>query len=368
MRKSLGSVILLFLFCVHLVASEYSWSVESSKKEAYVNEAIYLKYTCQFSDRAELYSIEFNPLTDNETYKIELFSESIKLVDGKKINIYEFIAYVKKPMVLQLPFEALMKKTNQASIENTVLGRDNMEKEEFSITPVKLEALELTIQESLSKSVGHFSINIIKDTQSIKAYEPYHLEIILSGEGNFDSFSALDFTIENVKTFTQKPLLELEHTTNGTKGKWSQKFAFVGKEDFTIPPITLDYFDLTSKKLQQLEMESVEVKVQEVYKKSQLLDEEEEIFTFDFSYLYYVLTFLAGFLLAKVKFKSKTLDTKNTQLRDKIQNVGSLDALSMLLILNNQRKFNAILTSIDSKELTSLSQAKKQAIKLLENS
>lgn len=71
------------------------------------------------------------------------------------------------------------------------------------------------------------------------------------------------------------------------------------------------------------------------------------------------------FLLGKLKFKIKNVNTKNTQLKDKIQTTKSLHELSMLLILNNERKFNDILIKIDSDKVLSLAQAKDQTIKLI---
>ena len=71
------------------------------------------------------------------------------------------------------------------------------------------------------------------------------------------------------------------------------------------------------------------------------------------------------FLLGKLKFKIKNVNTKNTQLKDKIQTTKSLNELSMLLILNNERKFNDILIKIDSDKVLSLAQAKHQTIKLI---
>ena len=74
MKLNLGRFILLFLFTTLSQASEYEWHVQVNKKEAHVNEAIHLHYSCDYSDSAELYVIEFNPTIDNKNYKIEILS------------------------------------------------------------------------------------------------------------------------------------------------------------------------------------------------------------------------------------------------------------------------------------------------------
>lgn len=369
-QKILLKFLFLLSLSLNLFASEYVWSVSSSKKDAFVNEAIHLKYVCEFNDRAELYTIEFNPVTENETYDLQLYTQDTSIRDGKKISTYEYIAFVKKPMLMEFSFEALMKKTNRDSIENTVLGRDNADYEESLVTKVKQENVQVLIKKTDTEISGKYSIDVKKDTPELKAYKPFHLDIKISGTGNFDAIQAIVYDIKNVKVFAQKPIKNIRLDQEGYKGTWNQKFAFVAQEDFIIPARSIEYFDIKSQEIKSLDIDAIDVKLKEAYKKSELLDEENSIsfisiFEGSQKYFYYLLTFLAGFLLAKIKLKSKSKDTKSTQLKDKVQNTKSLNELSMLLILNNQRKFNDILTKIDSKELSSLSKAKDQAIKLI---
>ena len=368
MIQRMRNIFLLFLvLSLNAYAVDYTWSAFANKKQAYVNEAIYLKYVCEFNDRGALYTIEFHPEVDNELYTIQPYSQATKLIDNKRVSTYEYIAFVKKPMTVSFNFEALMKKTNRDSIENTVLGRDNADYEEFLATRVKQDTIKIDVKETASKLIGQFSMEIKKDDLDIKAYKPFHLSVEISGSGNFDALESIDFDIEGVKVFSQEPVKNLELTMDGYEGDWVQKFAFIASEDFTVPKHRIEYFDKESLTLKSLVIESIQVKVQKAYKKSELLDEKSESYSLDFigDYIYYILTFITGFLLAKINFKRNKCNTKNTQLRDKIQNTNSLDTLSVLLILNNQRKFNDILTAIDLNELTSLAQAKNQAIKLI---
>jgi len=134
MRSNLCRAILTFLLFLHLesFASPYEWSGYADKSLAMTNEAIYLKYVCEYNDTAELYLIEFNPVTDNEKYKIVSLSQKERIVDGKKINTFEYLAFIKEAGNIEFLFDTTMKKTNKDSIENTVLGRDNADYEEFS--------------------------------------------------------------------------------------------------------------------------------------------------------------------------------------------------------------------------------------------
>jgi hypothetical protein len=352
--------LLLMALQMQLFASTYEWSANANKTQAYVNEAIHLEYTCTFSDTAELFAIDFNPVTENEKYTLKLLSKKEKLLEGKKVNSYEFIAFVHQSSEMHFTFDVSMKKTNRDSIENTVIGRDNGEYTEYITTILKQKELLVNVLEHNATLTGNLELQVIKDAPNIKAYEPYHMEIQLSGKANFDKISPFVFEIEGVKIFSQKPELNVKLTKDGYEGIWSQKFAFVGTKDFVIPEIEREYFDLKSKTIKVLTADKIETQVASAYSKEELLDEDSETFVFHEEYLYYALTFLAGFLLAKIKIKSvKKIPTDRDMFAAKIQNATSLEALCMILALQDAKKYEYLILKIETKELTSLKEAKK---------
>ncbi|MDF1876444.1 BatD family protein [Sulfurimonas sp. SAG-AH-194-L11] len=360
MNKNLGKFILLFLLTYLLQASEYEWSLEVNKKEAHINEAIHLHYVCKYSDSAELYVIEFNPSVDNKDYKIEILREDEKIVDGKKINEYDFVLFVKKSGKFTLALDTLMKKTNKDSIENGMLGRDNANYEEFSLYPYKQENIEVNILETSSNKVGVFTLSVRKDKTEIEAYEPYHLEFSVSGLGDFQVFKDVEYKIDGVTVFSEDAKEEILLTADGYKGTWKKKFAFVSDKSFTIPPWKTHYFDLKEKKMKTLEFKGVDIQVTPVkFTKEQLLDPIPETFTFDRSYIYYIFTFLAGFLLAKIKFtKQKTQETQKELFCKRIHEASSLEKLSFILVNEDAKKYEALISQIELKELKSLKKVK----------
>jgi len=361
MRNNLIRYLFLFLLCVfELFASTYKWSVETNKKTVFVNEAIHLKYSCEFSDRGELYVIDFNPVTQNEQYTVTLLTENTQIKDGRRINNYEYIVYIHKAGEMLLEFDALMKKTNQDSIENTVIGRDNGEYEEYSYTTMKHERIIIDVKETNASLVGTLDLEVKSDKKELKAYEPYNVEIILNGLANFDELKPIEFSIDGVKVFSQKPIQNTTLTEDGYKGQWRQKFAFVAKEDFSIPNFSIEYFDLLPQKKKQLKIEQLNVSVTPAYVKEKLLDEEDDEYSFSYDFIYYILTFLAGFLTAKIRFKKeKVLNSKEAIFQEKIQKAKSLDELVFMLVLENQNKYQELISKIEKKELTSLKEVKR---------
>lgn len=368
MKKNLGSLffLLILFFSAELFATTYEWSAEIGRQKAYKNEPIYVHYTCTFSDRAELYAIEFNPSGEYEKFRVQNLKESQSIVDGKRIYSYEFVVFGKSAGEIEIAFEALMKLTNKDSIEDMVIGRDNMKKEEVKKTLFKQEVFKVFIEETNSTLVGNFTLDVKKHKPSVKAYEPYHLEIKIQGDGNFEALEPLKFEIDGVKIFAEDVVLNKNLTKEAQSGVWSQKFAFVAEKSFTIPKREIEYFDLKTKKLEKLVLDAVDVKVEGGFAKEELLDKEVHVreFRFDISYLYYLLAFVAGFFIGKITRKKSPQIKQSDDFLQKVKDAKSLDALMVLLVVEDTTKYGELIKEIEQDRITSLSDAKKRIQKL----
>ncbi len=367
MKKNLGRVFFLLMLFVsaELFATTYEWSAQIQKQKAYVNEPIYVHYTCAFSDRAELYSIEFNPSGEYEKFRVKSLHVNESIVDGKKVSSYEFLLFAKEGGEIEIAFEALMKLTSRESIEEMVIGRDNVKKEDTKKTVVKQEVFKLFIEETPSVLVGDFALDVKKREPLVKAYEPYHLEIQIQGDGNFEALEPLRFEIDGVKIFAEDVVLNQKLTKEAQSGVWSQKFAFVGEKSFSIPKQEIEYFSLKTKKLEKLFFDAVDVKVEGGFAKEELLDVvQKKEFVFDSAYLYYVLTFVAGFLVGKIKRKKSVQTKPSDTFLQKLKDVKSLDALMVLLVVEDATRYEPLIKEIEQDMVTSLADAKKRTQKL----
>ncbi|QOY55374.1 BatD family protein [Candidatus Sulfurimonas marisnigri] len=363
MKISLGRVLLTLLIFLHveLFASTYEWSATANKSKAYVNEAIHLSYTCRFSDAAELYSIEFNPDGEYENYTIKLLTKSEKLINNKKVNSYEFVAFIKKSVDVNFAFDTVMKKTNEDSIKNTVLGRDNASYEEFTKIKIKQKNLHVEVVQTDIALVGSLAIELKKDTLHVKAYEPYHMEIIIKGEGNLDEIKPIEFKIDKVKVFAGKVIRDIKLTKDGYIGVWSQKFAFVGNEEFVIPALNINYVNLKLKKEDVLVVDAIKVEVEKGFKREELLDKIDEDFKINYEYFYYIFAFVLGFLISKIKLKKpKKQMLEDEEFKEKIKNIDSLGELSVVLALKDRKKYEKLILDIETKKATNINKIKKE--------
>ncbi len=363
MKKNLGRLFLAILIFLQaeVFASTYIWSATSNKTTAYVNEPIYLKYVCEFSDRAELFIVEFNPAGEYEKYIVKNLKESKNIVDGKKINSYEFVVFAKTAGKIKFDFEAIMKQTTKESIEDMVIGRDNVKKESVTKKTIKQEILEVDIKETNSSLVGDFNLEVKKNEPKVKANEPYHLTITIKGDGNFEALKPLQFNIEGVKVFAGEVLQKEKLSEAGESGEWSQKFAFVGERDFLIPEFKIEYFNTKEKKTDALVYEAITVSVEKGFSKEELLDKaEDDSFKINYTYLYYVLIFIAGFLVSKIDIKKRVVKkSAGKEFEEKIDKAKSLEELMMILALNDSKKYEQIILDIERNKIVSLNNAKK---------
>lgn len=363
MRKNLGRIFLIIVsfLNLNLFASAYEWSAYIDKSSAYVGEPIYLKYICTYSDDAKFSDIDFAIAGEYEKYTVKNLSETQNIVEGKKIKTYEYVAYAKKEGRIDFDFTVVMKNTTKRLVEESIIGRDNLNAGEFTKETIKQKLLSIDIKESLSELVGDFEIEIRKNEPKVKAYEPYHIEIKIKGSGNFELIKPLVFNIDGVKVFAEDINLKQELLSEGKRGEWSQKFAFVSEADFAIPDIKIEYFSPKEQKIKSLEISKIEVAVDKGYTKEELLDKvQNSSFKIDISYIYYLVAFIFGYLAAKIELK-KSLNrkiTKDDEFRQKIDNIKSLDELAVILALRNNKKYDRIVKDIEDKKITTLKGAK----------
>lgn len=89
--------------------------------------------------------------------------------------------------------------------------------------------------------VGDFSMVLELTADKVEANNPLEAELVIRGTGNFEDMPVFRPTVPGVEVFAGDP--RLEETNEGRQERWRQKFTFIAESNFTIPPITLDYFD-----------------------------------------------------------------------------------------------------------------------------
>lgn len=108
---------------------------------------------------------------------------------------------------------------------------------------------------------GEFSIKANVDKKEVSVNKPVNLTISIDGIGNIDDIKKFDLDIDGAIVYTDTP--KISTGLNGTQyeGRFTQKIAVIGGEDFTIPAIELSYFDRKTKKVKTIKTKPIDIDV-----------------------------------------------------------------------------------------------------------
>lgn len=370
MKKILGSLLLLTLSL--FAKSAYEWKIELADKELYVHQSTVLSMRCEFAKEGKNDDVEFIPPKDIP-FEFELLSENRHFEGERQILVYKYLLFSKEAGTYELKLRPQMLFTTQSAIDNVIIGRDNVNDLEVQKETAVIEPIRITVEETASALTGRLVLNADIDKQEASAYEPVHLELSFEGEGNLHELKPIIFEIEGVEVFSDKPEQQITLSESGYKGKWIQRFAFVGKSDFTIPSVSFAYFDLASRKQSHLKTDALPIRIKaDGIQREELIDKvdlpsEKIDFAAYLDYLYYLLTFVAGFVVAKL-FKLPQRTAKKERCA-KIKNAGSAKELLDVLIVCEKDLFTPEIAELESavykNETLSLSDIKKKAVSKL---
>ncbi|MDF1881136.1 BatD family protein [Sulfurimonas sp. MAG313] len=309
MKNILGSLVVLVLSL--FAKSEYEWKIDLKETQLYTHQATVLTMQCKFSKEGKNDDVEFTPPTDIP-FSFQLLSEK-RHFDGELQTLsYKYLVFAKKEGSYEIELKPVMLFTTQSAIDNVIEGRDNVNDLEVQREETHLEPIPVHVSKTSSSLTGTLSLRTELDSNEVSAYEPVHLEISIEGKGNLQSLSEFNFEIEGVQVFADTMDAKFELSKSGFIGVWTQRFAFVCTKDFIIPSVEFKYFDLEDKQEKVLKTQSFRIHIKEQgIQREDLIDKVNlPTNTIDFyryaEYLYYVLTFLAGFIVAKlVKLPSR---------------------------------------------------------------
>lgn len=108
---------------------------------------------------------------------------------------------------------------------------------------------------------GDYSLRATVDKTLVEANQPVNLTIDISGVGNIDDIQKYNLTINNVVSYADEAKIDSTFEEEEYKGTFSQKIAFVAQEDYTIPKISLTYFDKNSNQVKTIYSEPIDIKV-----------------------------------------------------------------------------------------------------------
>ncbi len=356
MKRNRGSRLLrlLILLPLWLGAGEttYTWSVAAMKREAVQYEAFTVEYTCRFSTEAYPYVIVFEPPKETAEYRMVPQNSDEQIVDGRRVNRYRFVVFPKKAGALTLAFNAVMEHTTKASIENAVIGRDNVEKLDYTAKETALPPLSVDVAAQTTSYAGHMTLHLDVDRDNVDAYTPVQVRIRLEGYGNMDALKPFTLDIPGVRQFTDGEQKQLRLGDNGFEGNITQQFALVSERNFTVPPLHFSYFDAEQKRTVTLSTEPKTVTVRPAAAPAEqehsLAPSAGKAAGWNASWLHLLLALTAGIIIGRFLLPVKA-DEEEATLAEKLRRCSDPERFVAYLAIDDAVKYRSLIDEIEAK-------------------
>lgn len=363
MKQSLGRIIgLVMMLNTMVLGMHYQWSVLESPQSLRVGQSGVIRYACSFEGSAAEYSTKLK-LIDSPQYATSILSEKSQVTKGKRTDTIDLLVTPKTSGALTMQMRATIRYTSPGAVENTVLGRDNLSKDDIKEEEVQLPVVSIKAEENNAALTGNITMETRVDSTSVRAHEPIHLSIIIKGSGNLDKFTPYTLNISRVKIFAEPPQKLFSPSKDGFTGEIRQEFALVAEKPYVIPPVSLNVFDTAQKRPKILQSAPVSIEISEGYNPSSLLDPPDvKDFAALKQYVLYGFLVLIGMALgqgARWAWKHRPRRRKK-QWWDKIK---TQKELILMLALDGDKRYEKILIDLETNAIN-LDEAKNKLNKL----
>ncbi len=359
MRQNLGRIMVLWLACTALGwGATYQWKVLESPQSLRVGQSGLVRYECTFSGSAVEYSIKLK-VEDTPMYRTTILAEHDQIVKGKRIETFDVLITPKISGSINISMGAIVRFTTLDAIENTVLGRDNVGKDDIVEEAVTLPTIRLNGTENTAALTGNITLEARVDHMSVRAHEPLHLSLFVRGSGNLDKFVPYELNISGVRVFAEPPQKLISPSSQGYTGEIRQEFALVAEKSYVIAPMSLSLFDTAKNQIKILKTAPIQIEVSEGYEPSTLLDPPDLSDTATLKrYTLYTSLVMVGIVLGE-GFRRLWKFRPRRKTKYFWESAKTSKELVQILSLSGEKRYDAIIRLLETENM-SLSEAKKK--------
>ncbi len=344
-------------------SSNFSLKMTVNKKNVYVGEPIVLNIIFKQKRDINIGGIQFTQ-PDFSNFWVKSSGKDNKQIIGDYIvHDLKFVLVPQQAGHIKIP-------ASKVSIAKIVQNGDPFLPMFQSLKWTNLYSNELNINvKPLPSNIsvyGNFSITDKVDKTKVKANTPVNLTLTIKGDGNIDGINNFKLKIPNITIYGDNPKRNMHFKNGEYKGSFTQKFALISNNDFTIPAIKFSFFDEITKKIKTIETKPIKIKV--ISSSSQVLKHQliennntqqnqktvKIVYKNKNSYekwIYFIVGLFLGsilmFLLKEIKFSIKK-EEKELSLANKIRkSKNDKELLKILLPYENNYEIKNIIKMIE---------------------
>ncbi len=237
----------------------YDLDIKVDKNNGYVGEGIVFHLTFKYRKDLSVTGLDFTkPAFDN------FWVKELKNNQEQPSNdnyIYQKLTY--------LLFPQKAGKLEIGPLKIGIVTRDNRYENNFFLssstktTPVYSNTIKLDIKKlpQNTKLIGDFNIVSTIDKSNLESGDAVAYKIIIDGRGNIDDIDEIKLDIPNTTIYENPSDKQYNMMNNQYGGTYTKTFSIVANNDFTIPSITLKYFDKKTKSVKTITTKNYDIKV-----------------------------------------------------------------------------------------------------------
>lgn len=247
----------------------FELNLNSLKKEIYVGESTIV--TLQFKHRKDVQIVDLGLTVPTfENFWSKQLDNAKKFEEGNYIvQELEFLLFPQKEGELIIePLKIDVATLDLDRNSYSFFNRSTQNKRIFS------NALTFNVKPLPQdvKLIGEFNLTSSVDKTNLTSGESLSYKIELSGYGNIEDVEDINLEIPNATIYENKPQIETKVMNEKYYGSYKKSFSILAQESFSIPSITIKYFNQTTQKIEELKTKAypISIKTQEVRKPTTL--------------------------------------------------------------------------------------------------
>ena len=329
-------------------SDNYKLSMDINSKTPMVGEKLTLHVKLTYKD-----------LADYEVVTPEFIGFSLK---EKSDDEYK---NAKGEWVEELSYELTAQKSGnfilhpvKAKIE---LRHPKYKKQEIYSNALKISVAQIPQHLNVA---GRYMLQANVNTRVVEKNKPVLYTLTLQGSGNINNFDDINISIPDAVIYDQG--VKIVHRKD--EDIYQKSFEIVSDKDFTIPCVSLEYFDTAKQKIQKIYTQSFAVRVKGSMPAKKSMQKEK--ITLMEKILYFMLGVLVTLLLSyiyKVLKNTKTTD-KQKILKKELQRIRSKEAFfkRVVVFLGRDKSLNRLIYALENADDTEYKKLKKEIITLLD--
>jgi hypothetical protein len=204
--------------------------------------------------------------------------------------------------------------------------------------------------------IGSYKLHARVNTTHIHKNQPVKYTLTLQGSGNINNFDDIKIEVPDATIYEKS-----------TKNTHQKSFDIVCDKNFTIPSVSLQYFDVKEQRAKEIRTRSFSISVQDSIPEKTI--KKEEKLTMMEKTIYFIAGMLVTLFLAymyKIVRNTKTTD-KAKRIKKELQSMQTKEELLKKVVpyLGKDKKLNRLIYALENVKNSEFKELKKEIIRYI---